>query len=107
MVMTVLAGLCVGCGRERTVPAAGEGLVPRSADVKAIAEEQPPFPVRDEPPHISAPMAAYLGPGGPWQVVDYAIADLDSDPEAEFVIAYRPDWDGAPETCVEAIVGLD
>jgi HEAT repeat protein len=53
------------------------------------------------------PLEAYLGPGGPWHVVDCAIANLDGDPEAEFVIAHRPDWDGAPETCVEAIVGLD
>ena len=43
------------------------------------------------------PLADYLGPGGPWRVVRLAVGNLDRDPEAELVIAYRGLEPGGPD----------
>ena len=54
------------------------------------------------------PLSDYLGPGGPWTMVASLAADLDSDPEAELIVAYR--HTGMSDPCdrrVEHIACLD
>ena len=53
------------------------------------------------------PLTECLGRGGPWHIVHVAVASLDRDPEAEFVVTYREAEPEAVETTITRIGALE